>query len=144
MISLQHLMLVAGGGAVGAVLRYVTQSGVVAMCGREFPYGTLVVNVAGSFLIGACYVFVTERMLASSAQSPILMGWDVLDGSGFRALVMIGLLGALTTFSTFSFETIELLEQGKITAAGLNILSNVVLCLGACWIALWSTRQLLG
>ena len=124
---IQHLFLIALGGAFGAVLRFTISSGAAAVLGRDFPYGTLLVNVVGSCLIGALYVVLSERVIA---------------GAGWRAFLVVGLLGALTTFSTFSLETLQLLENGALTQAALNVAANVVLCLAACWFGLILVRQL--
>ena len=97
------------------------------MTGRGFPYGTLTVNVLGSLGIGIVYVILVER---------------VADAAQYRALLMIGLLGAFTTFSTFSLETLQLVENGANVKAGLNVLANVTLCLAGCWIGLLMGRQL--
>ena len=86
-----------------------------------FPYGTLTVNVVGSLLMGFCYVFMIERMDVS-------VEW--------RAALMIGLLGAFTTFSTFSIETLNLLESGEQLKAALNILLSVTLCIIGCWLGM--------
>lgn len=124
---LQTLALIALGGACGAVLRFGIYSGVAALLGRGFPYGTLVVNVVGSLAIGVLFVVLTERLSG---------------GAGLRALLVIGLLGALTTFSTFSIETLQLVEAGALGRALANVLANVVLCLAACWLGLLAARQL--
>lgn len=123
----QQVALIALGGACGAVLRFGISSGVASVFGRGFPYGTLVVNVAGSLAIGVLFVLLTER---------------VAGGAGARALLVVGLLGALTTFSTFSIETLQLLESGEAGKALANVLANVALCLLACWLGLVAARQL--
>jgi CrcB protein len=97
------------------------------MLGRDFPYGTLAVNVAGSLLIGLLTVMLLER-------------FD-LDPQ-WRAAVLIGLLGAFTTFSTFSLETFYLLEQGELAKAVANVVLSVVLCLVATWVGILTGRQL--
>jgi CrcB protein len=125
-MSLQ-LLLIACGGALGALLRFAVSSGAAALLGRDFPYGTLLVNVIGSCLIGVLYVVLTERVAA---------------GAGYRALLIVGLLGALTTFSTFSLETLQLMESGAVAKAGLNVAANVGLCLVGCWLGLNAVRQL--
>ncbi len=126
MPALGTLALVALGGALGAVLRFLLSSGVAALFGRGFPYGTLLVNVIGSGAIGMLYVLLIERLLAAP---------------GWRAFLVVGLLGALTTFSTFSLETLQLLEAGLAGRAALNVVLNVTLCLAACWIGLVAMRQ---
>ena len=116
-----QLAYIAAGGAAGALMRYWMSSGIYALFGRGFPYGTLTVNVVGSLLMGFCYVFMIERMDVS-------VEW--------RAALMIGLLGAFTTFSTFSIETLNLLESGEQMKAALNILLSVTLCILGCWLGM--------
>jgi len=116
-----QLVYIAAGGATGALMRYWMSNGVYALLGRGFPYGTLTVNVVGSLLMGFCYVFMIERMDVS-------VEW--------RAALMIGLLGAFTTFSTFSIETLNLLESGEQLKAALNILLSVTLCIIGCWLGM--------
>ncbi|NKB37171.1 MAG: fluoride efflux transporter CrcB [Gammaproteobacteria bacterium] len=123
---MQQLALIAAGGATGALLRYWMSGGIHAVLGRGFPYGTLSVNVIGSFAMGLLYVYVSERLEISEES---------------RALLGIGLLGAFTTFSTFSIETLNLIEAGKFPEALLNIFLSVFLCLGACWLGLMLGRQ---
>ncbi|MFT5426667.1 MAG: CrcB protein [Gammaproteobacteria bacterium] len=116
-----QLAFIAAGGATGALMRYWMSNGIYAVLGRGFPYGTLTVNVIGSLFMGFCYVFMIERMDVS-------VEW--------RAGLMIGLLGAFTTFSTFSIETLNLLESGEPMKAGLNILLSVTLCILGCWLGM--------
>ena len=112
---------------MGALLRYWVSNSVYALLGRGFPYGTLSVNVAGSIIMGLCYVFLFERM-------------DV--AAQWRAGVMIGMLGAFTTFSSFSIETMHLFEAGEQLQAGLNVLLSVTLCLIGCWAGLVIGREI--
>ena len=116
-----QLAFIAAGGATGALMRYWMSNGIYALLGRGFPYGTLTVNVTGSLLMGFIYVFMIERM-------------DV--GVEWRAALMIGLLGAFTTFSTFSIETLNLLESGEQLKAAMNILLSVTLCILGCWLGM--------
>jgi len=112
------------GGALGAVLRYVISSGIYNWFGRGFPYGTLVVNVIGSLAIGLLSILLVEKFNVSQ---------DIKLG------LVVGVLGALTTFSTFSWDTVDLLQQGLIQRALLNVLLNVVVCVGAVWVGtLWA------
>jgi len=118
------LLFVAMGGAVGAMLRYGISSGVYHWMGRAFPYGTLAVNILGSVLIGLLSILLVEKFNVSQ---------------DLRIMLVTGMLGALTTFSTFSWDTLDLLQQGLINRAILNVLLNVVLCLSAAWIgAQWA------
>jgi len=105
---------VAVGGALGAVLRYGLSGWVQGVTGAFFPWGTLAVNVLGSFILGAGLHLGTERFLFSTEA---------------RLLLTTGFCGSLTTFSTFSFETYSLLEEQQWAAAGGNIALNVALCL---------------
>ena len=124
---MNQVLAIAGGGAVGALLRYWVSSGVYLLAGRDFPYGTLVVNVLGSLLMGFLYIWLLER---------------TLGGVAMRAFVLIGLLGAFTTFSTFSIETLNLMEAGQMGRAILNTLMSVVLCIGAAAMGVMLARQL--
>ena len=122
-----RVLAIAAGGAVGAVLRYWVSSGTHALLGRGFPYGTLVVNVLGSFAIGFLFVLFLERMTLSGE---------------WRAGILVGVLGAFTTFSTFSIETLNLLEDGAHLKASLNVVLSVALCLAGAWFGLLLGRTL--
>lgn len=120
-------LAIAAGGALGALLRFWGSNWIYALLGRSFPYGTLVVNVAGSLVMGFCYIWLVERASL---------------GPEWRALVMVGFLGAFTTFSTFSIETVNLLEGGALYKAIMNIALSVVLCVVAAWLGVAAGRQL--
>ena len=122
-----QLIAIAGAGAIGALLRFWMSGWVYGLFGRDFPYGTLAVNVAGSLLMGVSFALLVER-LGSAPE--------------WRALVMIGFLGAFTTFSTFSLETVQLLEGGALGRAMINVLSSVAFCLVATWLGIVVGRQL--
>jgi fluoride exporter len=101
-------------GAAGCLSRYLVSGWAYSLAGRGFPYGTLAVNVLGSFLLG----LLMEGSLRSTLISPeVRMG------------IAIGFLGGFTTFSTFSYETLRLLEEGSYLYAGANILLNVTVCI---------------
>lgn len=121
------LLAIAGGGAIGAVLRYALSNATHAWLGRGFPYGTLLVNVIGCLAMGVLYVLFIERLNI---------------GPEWRAALQIGLLGALTTFSTFSMETLLLIQNGEVQKALLNIFLSVLLCLAATWAGMLAGRQL--
>ncbi|SIR36142.1 camphor resistance protein CrcB [Shewanella morhuae] len=110
---MNNLLLVALGGSIGAVFRYLISIFMIQVFGGSFPFGTLLVNVLGSFLMGVIYA-----LGQMSHISPEL-----------KALIGIGLLGALTTFSTFSNETLLLLQEGDWLKATLNVVLNLSLCL---------------
>jgi len=101
-------------GGCGCVARYLVSGWVYALFGRGLPWGTLAVNVLGSFLLG----FLLDLNLRSALFSP-----DVRIG------LTVGFMGGFTTFSTFSFETVRLLEEGSWWQAGGNILLNVFVCI---------------
>ena len=122
-----QLLAIAGGGAIGALLRFWGANWVYGLLGRDFPYGTLVVNIAGSLAMGFCYVLFMERLSA---------------GPELRAFVMVGLLGAFTTFSTFSIETFNLIEAGELMKAVSNMVLSTVLCVAAAWLGVLAGRQL--
>jgi CrcB protein len=125
--AMKQLLLIAGGGAAGAVLRFWFSGWVYSQLGRDFPYGTLAVNLLGSLLMGLCFVLLLERLTL---------------GDEWRALIMVGLLGAFTTFSTFSIETLNLLEDGELLKALANTLLSVVLCIAAAWLGVIAGRQI--
>lgn len=120
-------LAIAGGGAVGALLRFYASTGIYAWLGRGFPYGTLFVNVSGSLVMGLFYVLFLERIQVSPE---------------LRSALLVGVLGAFTTFSTFSMETVTLLEEGEMIKAILNIILSVTLCIIAAWIGVLGGRQL--
>jgi CrcB protein len=122
-----QLLTIAGGGALGAILRFGMSSYVYRLLGRDFPYGTLAVNMLGSLLMGLLFILFVERGLVSAE---------------WRSAIIIGFLGAFTTFSTFSIETLVLLESGELSKAFLNIALSVSLCLFATWLGLVIGRQL--
>lgn len=121
-----QLLAIAGGGALGAVLRFLMASNIHRVFGLAFPYGTLAVNVLGSFAIGIVFVLIVERGVLSAE---------------WRNILVIGFLGAFTTFSTFSIETLGLLESGELSRAALNIVLSLTLCFLATWFGLLIGRQ---
>jgi CrcB protein len=125
--QLSQIAAIAAGGAAGAVMRFWVSNGVYSLLGRGFPWGTLVVNVLGSLIMGLSYVLLLERMSVAPE---------------WRAALMIGLLGAFTTFSTFSIETFNLLESGDWPKAVLNMVFSVLACVLAVWIGVQAGRQL--
>lgn len=121
MHTFQVYFFVAMGGAIGASMRYLILQITTNLLGKGFPFGTLVVNVLGSFLLGTLYAFMQQ---------------ENGENAGLRALIGIGLLGAFTTFSTFSLDTVLLIQHGEILKASLNVFFNVTVCLISVWLAL--------
>ena len=124
---MKTILFIACGGAIGAVLRYGASLSVYSLLGKGFPYGTLFVNVTGSLLMGLLSIVMLERFNI---------------GPEWRAAILVGLLGSFTTFSTFSYETLNLLEQGDVMRAMANIVFSVIVCLIAVWAGVSLGRQL--
>lgn len=122
-----NIIYIALGGALGAVARYVMVLLSHTVLGRDFPYGTLIVNVSGSFLLGLLSVLLLDRITYSVE---------------LRAFLLVGFLGALTTFSSFSLETVTLFNEGRMLLAALNILANVVVCLLVVWFGILVARTI--
>ncbi|MDD2337995.1 MAG: fluoride efflux transporter CrcB [Geobacteraceae bacterium] len=114
-------------GGLGCLSRYFISGWVYALLGRDFPYGTFVVNITGAFIIG----FLMEFGLRSALIPPTL-----------RIGITVGFLGGLTTFSTFSYETFRLLEEGNFVTASANVLLSVLACLLFTWVGITAARYL--
>ncbi|EOB3570656.1 TPA: fluoride efflux transporter CrcB [Vibrio vulnificus] len=110
---------IALGGAFGACSRYLVSELCVVLLGRGFPYGTLTVNVVGSFIMG---------LLIAAFES------ELLTTEPWRQIIGLGFLGALTTFSTFSMDNVLLMQQGAFFKMGLNVVLNVTLSITAAWV----------
>lgn len=123
-----NTLLIFLGSGVGGVFRYGVANVIYWFLGRQFPYGTLVVNASGSFLMGLLFVIILDRF------------GDI--GPSLRSLLLIGFLGGYTTFSSFSIETFTLFESGAWMSAGLNIVLNVAICLALTWLGVLGGRQL--
>ena len=119
---------IAFGGAIGAVSRYWLYSAVQRLHDSGFPLGTFVVNVLGSFLIGVFFVLLAEKAQISEQWRPI---------------IVVGFLGGLTTFSTFSLDALLLFEQGHYNTALFYIISSIVLCLIVAFAGMQLTRVML-
>jgi CrcB protein len=113
--------------AGGGLTRYYLSAFVYSVCGRNLPYGTFAVNIIGSFLIG----LVMEFGLRSTVVPP-----DIRIG------LTVGFMGGLTTFSTFSYETPMMLEDGRLMASFVNILASVLFCIVFTWLGIWTVRTL--
>jgi CrcB protein len=105
---------IAFGAVVGATARYLISGYIAKLFPSSFPYGTLLINVSGSLLLGFYLVWTSERVLIDPR---------------WRLLVAIGFCGSYTTFSSYAFETLRLFEQGQWLLMGLNVITSNVLCL---------------
>jgi len=115
-LPLQEIITISLGAIFGANARYFVSRYCAKVLGPEFPYGTLLINVAGSLIVGFFVIWTTERVLADPR---------------WRLLVVVGFCGAFTTFSSYAFETMAYFEQGQWLLLLANFLSNNLLCLGA-------------
>ncbi|MEX0941617.1 MAG: fluoride efflux transporter CrcB [Pseudomonadales bacterium] len=122
-----ELAAIGIGGAAGALARYGVTHYSNFLFGTHFPYGTLIVNIAGSFLIGVLFVLFTERSMVS----PVL-----------RSASTIGFLGAFTTFSAFSLQSLALMEEGRLAAAFMYVVGSVIICILAAGGGMFLGRQL--
>ena len=112
---------IALGSALGGVARYACSSLVATWFGQTFPWGTILVNVVGSFIIG---FFAT----LTGPDGRVLVPGDI------RQFVMVGICGGYTTFSSFSLQTMTLAQDGEFMRAGMNVGYSVVLCLVSVWL----------
>jgi CrcB protein len=126
---MERLAWVCLGSAIGGGLRYLAQQAAAALLGLAFPYGTLFVNVSGSFLIG----LIMHVGLSTDAISPTT-----------RLFLTTGIMGGLTTYSAFNYETLGLLREGALLMASLNLVLTVVLCLVAGLLGLAAGRAWVG
>ncbi|MCX7781341.1 MAG: fluoride efflux transporter CrcB [Negativicutes bacterium] len=122
---MEKLLVVALGGGIGATTRYLAATWAADKLGTGFPYGTLMVNVAGCFLIGLFMDLTTQRFIVSPY---------------WRLLVSVGFLGGLTTFSSYSYETFKLLQEASLSLAVYNILANLVVGFLATWLGIMAAR----
>ncbi len=119
-----YSLTIALGGALGALSRYWLIS---ALGASRFPWGTFAVNVLGSCLIGVLYVLISEKAVLSDQ---------------WRSLLMVGYLGAFTTFSSFSLDALLLLQEGRLLQAALYVVGSVALCLAGAWLGMVLMRAL--
>lgn len=122
MLTAPQALLLALFGALGALSRYYLGSWVQLALGLGFPVGTLIINVAGSFALGLVY------------------GWSAALGPTWRVALGVGFLGAFTTFSTFSADTVRLIQGEQPGLAMLNVAASVLLGLGAAWVGILLSR----
>ena len=111
---LESVVYIALGSILGANLRYFVSDWLARHQSSSFPFGTLAVNTTGSFVLGFFLVWTTERVLASPQ---------------WRLLVAVGFCSSYTTFSSYTFETFKMMEQGRLWDAGVNLLANNFVCL---------------
>lgn len=122
-----EVCLVAIGGAVGSAARYLVSVWAAARFGTEFPYGTLIVNIVGCFVIGAFMTLATEK----ASISPY-----------WRLLITVGFVGGMTTFSSFSYETLRLLYEADMLHAFYNVGLNILLGFSATWLGMSAAKLL--
>ena len=117
------------GGAIGTGLRYVTSGVAARWLGADFPYGTLIVNIVGSFLIGLIQQVGTTTLVMPEAT---------------RLFLTVGIMGGLTTYSSFSYETVQLVAAGAWGQAWTNVLATTALCLAMCFLGIAVGRLVVG
>ncbi len=123
---MKNYLLIFVGGGTGSALRYLMSGMVYRMTALGFPYGTVVVNITGCFLIG----FLMSALAARFDDSPAL-----------KVFLTIGLLGGFTTYSSFSYETIALIQDEKMMAAMSNVFITLIGCLAGTWAGLGLGRM---
>ena len=126
-MSAKLLLSIAAGGAFGAVGRYVVMTYVGLWLGGHFPYATLAVNLIGSFILGVLIEYMTHA-------------WAPAEE--IRAFLVIGMLGAFTTFSTFSMDLYKLMEKGNAIGTGLYVTGSVLLCVFGYFLGATLMRQM--
>lgn len=120
-MQITSFLWVALGGAIGSMGRYWAAAAVATLTGPRFPWGTLLVNAVGSFIIGWFGALTADT-------GPIVVP------QGIRLLVLVGFCGGFTTFSSFSLQTFELLQSGELFPAAFYVLGSVALCLLFVWV----------
>jgi len=126
---MKNLVLVGAGGMMGAVTRYLVGGWISNLTSGRFPYATLAINVSGSFALGFFLSLALEKM-----------AW----GPSPRLFLAVGFLGAYTTFSTFSYETVMLMQEGSWFLASPNAAGNLFGCLAAAMIGIATARAIFG
>lgn len=122
---MREFLLIGSGAVLGANARYWLNNYMVGRLGASFPYGTLIINISGSFLLGFVLVLIANRVVVDP---------------GYRLLIGTGFLGAYTTFSTFSYDTIALLEVGDFLPAMWNVLASVAISLAGAYLGIVLAR----
>ncbi len=125
---MERLLFVAVGGAIGSAARYLVSILAAVWFGSEFPYGTLIVNLVGAFIIGLVQELGTEALLLPD---------------NIRLFITTGMMGGLTTYSTFSYETVRLMEANAWPQAWVNVIVTTVICLTLCFFGIAVGRLLL-
>ena len=126
---MERFILICLGGAIGTALRYLTSGIAARWLGADFPYGTLIVNVVGSFLIGLIQQVGTATLLIPDTT---------------RLFLTVGIMGGLTTYSSFSYETVRLVQMGAWGQAWINVLVTTALCVGVCFLGIAAGRLVVG
>ena len=126
---MERFLLICLGGAVGTGLRYLTSGVAASWLGADFPYGTFLVNIAGSFLIGIIQEVGTTSLLISDTA---------------RLFLAVGIMGGMTTYSSFSYETVRLAQSGAWAQAWLNVLVTTAICLGLCFLGIAVGKLIVG
>jgi CrcB protein len=122
---MEQLVLIFLGGGLGACSRYLISQFANAKWGADFPMGTLIANIVGCFIIGVFMAAITEKYIINP---------------NWRLLIVVGFIGGLTTFSSFSYESLRLLQDGGLNLAMVNILTNMVLGFTATWLGMLVVR----
>jgi CrcB protein len=125
--TIPQLLAVLLGGALGALMRFIVSTSITQKVDTNFPFGTLTVNIIGSFLVGFLSMWLVEKA-----------GLDPV----WRMAIFVGFLGAFTTFSTFSLETLNLFEQGLPLRALLNMILSVTLSVLAVWLGVLAGKSI--
>lgn len=125
---MERLLLIIIGGGIGSAVRYLASILAARWFGSEFPYGTLIVNLAGAFIIGLVQEVGAEAFILPD---------------NVRLFLTTGIMGGLTTYSTFSYETVRLMEANAWHQAWINIIITTVICLALCFLGIAVGRLLL-
>jgi CrcB protein len=125
-MRLAALLLVGIGGFVGAIARYLVGSLIAVRWGASWPYGTFIINMTGCFMIGFFLTLTSEKIAVHEA---------------WRFLFPIGFIGAYTTFSTYEYETVRLVESGAWARAASYVLLSTIVGFASVWTAIWAARR---